>query len=43
MDISQIKSRVDADNYYIDNWSPLLELAIMLRTAPLLFHDPRAY
>jgi lipopolysaccharide/colanic/teichoic acid biosynthesis glycosyltransferase len=35
--------RVEADNYYIENWSLGLELRILLRTIPLLFHDPRAY
>lgn len=41
--IDQIVARVEADNYYIDNWSLRLELGILLRTAPLVFNDPRAY
>jgi putative colanic acid biosynthesis UDP-glucose lipid carrier transferase len=35
--------RVEADIDYISRWSPSLDLQIMLRTVPLLFHDPRAY
>ena len=35
--------RVEADNHYIDNWSLALEISILFRTVPLLFHDPRAY
>lgn len=42
-DIGDIVRRVEADNYYIDNWSLKLELQIVLRTIPLLFHDPKAY
>jgi lipopolysaccharide/colanic/teichoic acid biosynthesis glycosyltransferase len=42
-DIGDIVRRTEADNYYIDNWSLKLELQIVLRTIPLLFHDPNAY
>jgi len=42
-DIADIRARVEADNYYIDNWSATLELVILLKTIPLLFNDPRAY
>ena len=42
-ELAQIRARVDADNWYIDNWSLRLDLVILLRTVPLLFHDPRAY
>jgi putative colanic acid biosynthesis UDP-glucose lipid carrier transferase len=35
--------RVAADNSYIDEWSPALDLAILVRTVPLIFRDPRAY
>lgn len=38
-----IRRRIEADNFYIENWSMRLELQILLRTIPLLFHDPRAY
>jgi putative colanic acid biosynthesis UDP-glucose lipid carrier transferase len=40
---ADIVGRIEADNYYIENWSLGLELLILLRTVPLLFHDPRAY
>jgi putative colanic acid biosynthesis UDP-glucose lipid carrier transferase len=39
----EIVRRVEADNFYIENWSLRLELQILLRTIPLLFNDPRAY
>lgn len=42
-EITDIARRTEADNYYIDNWSMKLELTIVLRTLPLLFHDPNAY
>lgn len=35
--------RVAADNCYIDEWSLSLDIAILVRTAPLIFRDPRAY
>jgi putative colanic acid biosynthesis UDP-glucose lipid carrier transferase len=35
--------RVNADNSYIENWSLALDLAILRRTIPLIFRDPRAY
>lgn len=41
--IADIIGRTEADNYYIDNWSLKLELWVVLRTIPLLFHDPNAY
>ena len=40
---AEIQSRVDADNYYIDNWSLGFELKILLLTVPLMLHDPNAY
>jgi putative colanic acid biosynthesis UDP-glucose lipid carrier transferase len=40
---ADIIGRIEADNYYIENWSIRLELSILLRTIPLIFHDPRAY
>lgn len=36
-------NRVDADNAYIDLWSPTKDIMIVLRTVPLLFKDPNAY
>ena len=38
-----MSDRVAADNSYIDEWSPALDLAILVRTVPLIFRDPRAY
>jgi putative colanic acid biosynthesis UDP-glucose lipid carrier transferase len=38
-----MSDRVAADNTYIESWSPGLDLAILLRTVPLIFRDPRAY
>jgi putative colanic acid biosynthesis UDP-glucose lipid carrier transferase len=38
-----MSDRVAADNSYIDAWSPTLDLAILARTIPLIFRDPRAY
>jgi putative colanic acid biosynthesis UDP-glucose lipid carrier transferase len=38
-----MSDRVAADNAYIEEWSPALDLAILIKTVPLIFHDPRAY
>jgi putative colanic acid biosynthesis UDP-glucose lipid carrier transferase len=38
-----MSDRVAADNSYIEEWSPSLDLAILARTVPLIFKDPRAY
>ena len=38
-----MSDRVAADNAYIEEWSPALDLAILIKTVPLVFHDPRAY
>jgi putative colanic acid biosynthesis UDP-glucose lipid carrier transferase len=38
-----MNDRVAADNSYIEEWSLALDLAILLRTIPLIFRDPRAY
>lgn len=35
--------RVAADNCYIEEWSLSLDAAILFRTVPLIFGDPRAY
>jgi putative colanic acid biosysnthesis UDP-glucose lipid carrier transferase len=35
--------RVDADNAYIDSWSLRQDLAILARTAVVIFRDPQAY
>jgi putative colanic acid biosynthesis UDP-glucose lipid carrier transferase len=38
-----MNDRVAADNSYIEDWSPALDVAILARTVPLIFRDPRAY
>ena len=38
-----MSDRVAADNSYIEAWSPALDLAILVKTVPLIFSDPRAY
>jgi putative colanic acid biosynthesis UDP-glucose lipid carrier transferase len=42
-DIRCMNDRVAADNSYIEDWSPALDVAILARTVPLIFRDPRAY
>src|SRR5436190_15670559 len=42
-DTRGMSDRVAADNSYIEAWSPSLDLAILARTVPLIFRDPRAY
>jgi putative colanic acid biosynthesis UDP-glucose lipid carrier transferase len=42
-DARGMNDRVAADNSYIEEWSPFLDLAILMRTVPLIFADPRAY
>ena len=42
-DTRSMSDRVAADNSYIDAWSPSLDLAILAKTIPLIFKDPRAY
>lgn len=42
-DLASLRGRVEADNEYIDTWSLLLDLKIVLRTIPLIFADTRAY
>lgn len=42
-DIRGMSDRVAADNRYIEEWSPTLDLAILAKTVPLIFRDPRAY
>jgi putative colanic acid biosynthesis UDP-glucose lipid carrier transferase len=42
-DTRGMSDRVAADNSYIEEWSPALDLAILVRTIPLIFADPRAY
>ncbi|THD63278.1 MAG: exopolysaccharide biosynthesis protein [Phenylobacterium sp.] len=42
-DSRDMSDRVAADNSYIETWSPALDIAILVRTVPLIFGDPRAY
>ncbi|RAK61818.1 exopolysaccharide biosynthesis protein [Phenylobacterium hankyongense] len=42
-DADSLVGRVQADNFYIDNWSLLLDMKIIIMTVPALFHDPNAY
>jgi putative colanic acid biosynthesis UDP-glucose lipid carrier transferase len=42
-DARGMSDRVAADNSYIEEWSPALDLAILVRTIPLILADPRAY
>ena len=42
-DLRCMSDRVAADNSYIEEWSPALDMAILVRTIPLIFRDPRAY
>jgi putative colanic acid biosynthesis UDP-glucose lipid carrier transferase len=42
-DMRCMSDRVAADNSYIEQWSPALDVAILLKTVPLVFKDPNAY
>ena len=42
-DMRCMSDRVAADNSYIDEWSLALDVAILLKTVPLVFRDPNAY
>jgi lipopolysaccharide/colanic/teichoic acid biosynthesis glycosyltransferase len=33
---TSLRDRVEWDNHYIENWSPWLDLKILLKTAPAL-------
>jgi Undecaprenyl-phosphate glucose phosphotransferase len=39
----QVKRRVDYDLFYIQNWSILFDIKIILMTVVRVLHDPRAY
>lgn len=39
----QVKRRVDYDLYYIENWSVLFDIKIILMTVVRVFYDPHAY
>jgi len=42
-DICCMKDRVAADNLYIESWSLGLDMAILAKTAMIIFRDPQAY
>lgn len=42
-DVSEMKGRVELDLEYLRRWSIWLDLNILMRTALLMFRDPRAY
>jgi putative colanic acid biosynthesis UDP-glucose lipid carrier transferase len=42
-DMRCMSDRVAADNSYIEEWSLALDVAILLKTVPLIFGDPNAY
>lgn len=42
-DVRCMRNRIAADNLYIDCWSLGLDIAILARTALIIFRDPQAY
>ena len=42
-DLRCMSDRIAADNSYIEAWSLALDVAILLKTIPLVFRDPNAY
>lgn len=42
-DLRSMRDRISADNLYIDSWSLGLDIAILARTALIIFRDPQAY
>jgi len=42
-DLRGMRDRIDADNLYIDTWSLGLDIAILAKTAIIIFRDPQAY
>ncbi|WP_337186976.1 sugar transferase [Phenylobacterium sp.] len=42
-DLRGMQDRIDADNLYIDAWSLGLDVAILAKTALVIFRDPHAY
>lgn len=42
-DMRCMSDRIAADNSYIEEWSLALDVAILLKTIPLIFRDPNAY
>lgn len=42
-DVRGMRDRIAADNLYIDSWSLGLDVAILAKTALIIFRDPQAY
>jgi putative colanic acid biosynthesis UDP-glucose lipid carrier transferase len=42
-DMREMRDRIAADNLYIDSWSLGLDIAILAKTALIIFRDPQAY
>jgi putative colanic acid biosynthesis UDP-glucose lipid carrier transferase len=42
-DLRCMRNRIAADNLYIDSWSLGLDIAILAKTALIIFRDPQAY
>jgi putative colanic acid biosynthesis UDP-glucose lipid carrier transferase len=40
---ADLRRRIEADNYYIDHWTPALDWSILWRTVLIIFRDPKAY
>ena len=40
---TDLSKRIEYDLYYIENWSPVLDLQIMLRTLPKIILGEGAY
>lgn len=43
LELGWMRDRVAADNLYIDSWSLGLDIAILAKTALIIFRDPQAY
>jgi len=41
--IEKMKEWIELDLYYLRNWSPALDIQIILKTIVLLFSDKSAY
>jgi putative colanic acid biosynthesis UDP-glucose lipid carrier transferase len=42
-DLEQMQARVKTDVYYLENWSALLDLSIVLRTIGVAFKGERCH
>ena len=42
-DLQHMRDRIAADNLYIESWSLGLDVAILAKTAMIIFRDPQAY